>query len=76
MYSWDNGYPEPWGILTINLDKRANDCAFIDTNDNGEDIIDWIVSNDLGALTGEIGYSGFCCYPEVRFNLGKVREIQ
>jgi hypothetical protein len=67
---------EPYGVLTVNLEDFpcTGDCAFVDTNNFGDVIIDWIVQNDLGELTGRIGFSGYCVYPEVRFNLNKIKE--
>ena len=30
MVAWEDGYPEPWASLTVNLDgKRQKDCAWI-----------------------------------------------
>lgn len=69
------GYPEPWSDLTVNLGVPCKEnCGFIDTNNNGNGIIDWLVENELGELTGRIKASGFCMYPEFRFNMEKLRE--
>lgn len=66
---WDEGYPEPWSDLTVNLSvKCEDDCAFIDVNNNGEAIIDWLVENNIAVPTGRVEASGFCLYPEVHFN--------
>ena len=65
-----DGYYEPWSNLTVNLGiKCAENCAFIDTNNNGDGIIDWIEMNGLGMETGRIRQSGFCFYPEFEFNM-------
>lgn len=65
-----DGYYEPWSDLTVNLDtKCAENCAFIDTNNNGDEIIDWLEAHGLGTTTGRYKASGFCVYPEFEFNM-------
>lgn len=64
------GFYEPWSDLTVNLGiKCEENCAFIDTNNNGNDIIDWLEANGLGTKTGRYKPSGFCVYPEFEFNM-------
>lgn len=76
MYSWEDGCPEPWDLLTVNLNGiREKDCAFIDTNHNGMEILAWIVRYGLAVPTGRHGHSGFCSYPEYRFKETVLREI-
>lgn len=61
----------PYATITVNLPyERVTDerCAFIDEN-NLPDIWLWLVMNGIAETTGHIGYSGFCSYHEVRFNL-------
>lgn len=71
----EDGYPAPWSDLTVNLSvKCAENCAFIDTNNNGEEIIDWLVKNKLGKPTGRIRASGWCIYPEFKFNVEQLME--
>lgn len=71
----EEGYPEPWSNLTVNLSvKCADDCAFIDTNNNGDEIITWLVSNKLGKPTGRIKASGWCTYPEFKFNVDELMK--
>ncbi len=68
MNDWASGEEEPWNVLTVNLDSVCpKDCAFIDTNNNGEDILAWIERHGFAAPTGNYGYSGYCIYPEYRF---------
>lgn len=75
MICWDNEYPEPWGDLTVNLDCECDEnCSYIDTNDNGNDIVDWLIENNLGELTGRKESSGFCTYPEFRFNIEELKK--
>lgn len=75
MFCWDNEFPEPWSILTVNLDvKCKSNCAFIDTNNNGDSILDWLKENKLGKLTGYYEYSGFCLYPEFIFDMDEIQK--
>lgn len=76
MYSVGEDYPEMFSILTINLEDfpTEENRAFVDTNNLSYEIIDWIIDNNLGELTGRIGLSGYCSYPEVRFNLDEINK--
>ena len=62
-------YYEPYGDLTVNLHKLPENQAYIDTNNNGVEIIDWLIENKLGKFTGQYGYSGFCAYPLFEFDM-------
>jgi hypothetical protein len=75
LITHEEGYAEPWQNLTVNLSvKCADDCAFIDTNNNGDEIMTWLVSNKLGKPTGRIKTSGWCVYPEFKFNLDELMK--
>ena len=50
------------------------DCAFIDTNNNGDSILPWLVRNGLAVPTGVLGRSGYCVYPEFRFRDSALKE--
>ena len=67
---------EAYGILTINLEDYPTygNKAYVDTNNLGDEILQWIEDNNLGQPTGEIGYSGFCVYPEYKFNLDEINK--
>lgn len=70
MLCHDDGYPEPWSDLTVNLSiKCDDDCAFIDTNNNGEGILLWLTLNNIAMPTGRTVQNGFWVYPEVKFNM-------
>ena len=70
LISHDDGYPQPWQNLTVNLSVRCKpNRAFIDTNNNGDEIVDWLISMKLGHLTGNLMPSGWCVYPEFEFNM-------
>ena len=66
----------PYGVLTVNLEEypTRENRAFVDTNNYGNEIMDWIIENNLGTPTGRIGFSGYCAYPEVEFNLDNIKE--
>ena len=73
----EEGYPEPWSNLTVNLDKSfrcKENCAYIDTNNNGDGIIDWLETNGFGEQTGRLVFSGFCIYPEFKFNMEEIMK--
>ena len=60
----------------MNLGKRvAKDCAFIDINNLGNDILSWIEKNGLGSPTGRNEQSGFVVYPEYRFDPERLKEL-
>lgn len=76
LITHEEGYPAPWQNLTVNLSVKCNDgCAFIDTNNNGDEIIDWLIEHELGILTGKERASGWCVYPEFMFFMDKLREF-
>ena len=66
----------PYAALTVNLvnEKCRENCAFVDINNLGPTILEWISVNKLGTPTGKYGKSGFCVYPEVKFNMDEVRK--
>ena len=66
----------PFATLTVNLDESAHcneDCAFVDTN-NCPWAEKFIRDNNLGAPTGKTAHSGFCMYPEYKFDLSKLQQ--
>ena len=75
MVTHEEGYPEPWSDLTVNLSVPCEpNCAFIDTNNNGNEIIDWLIKNKLGHLTNRIKGSGFCWYLEFEFDMEELMK--
>ncbi len=72
LYTLDDGSLEYYGDITVNLPecKRSSGCQFIDTNNNGTEILDWLEQNDFGKRTGNQDVSGFCSYPEFNFYKG------
>lgn len=75
MITEEEGYPELFGSLTVNIDEPAPDyCGYLDTNDlsNAEK---FVTENGLGEFTGLTGRSGYCEYPLYLFNVDKLREL-
>lgn len=72
LYAYDEEFKQiiPWQNLTVNLSIPCKpNRAFIDTNNNGNEIINWLEQNGLGFATGKLMPSGFCIYPEFEFNM-------
>jgi hypothetical protein len=64
---------EPFSTLTTNLSvKLPPNQAYVDTNNNGIEVIDWIAQNGFGHTTGANLRSGFCIYHLVEFDLAKL----
>lgn len=65
---------EPFARLTVNLAEWTlpNDKAFIDTN-NCPWAEKFIADNKLGRPTGITGTSGYCTYPQYRFDMEKLK---
>lgn len=76
LADWSSGVPEPWGDLTVNLGYSVEkDCAFVDVNRLGENVLAWIEKNALGKPTGRTERSGFVTYPECRFNAERLQAL-
>lgn len=72
MFEEEDGIPFPFATLTVNLDKKLpGDVAFVDTN-NCPWAEAFIEENGLGSPTGRLGQSGFCFYPQYKFDLSKI----
>lgn len=74
----EDGYWEPYASLTVNLPVeplRPNE-AFVKCFDENQGLMDFILDNKLGkVLPGQEGYSGFCAYPKIAFDMEKLREF-
>ena len=75
VQAWtDDG--EPFAVITVNIpDEELSDdescTAFIDTN-NIPEIDNFLIDNEIAEPTGRFVQSGFCAYPEFKFNLEKL----
>lgn len=75
LVGFEDGMPEPYGNLTVNIDAPTPDyCGYLDTN-NLSNAEKFVVDNDLGEFTGLTGRSGYCEYPLYLFNVDKLREL-
>lgn len=71
----EDGCPEPYGNVTVNLLKSVPAyCAFVDTN-NMPELEDFLVKNRIAEFTGIEQQSGFCSFPLYLFDLEKLREF-
>ena len=76
LQNWTHGEPEPWGNLTVNLGiLMGQDCAFVDVNNLGNEILPWIEKNGIAVPTGRTRLSGMVFYPEYRFHGEKLAEL-
>jgi len=66
---------EPYADITVNLPeyKSGPDCAFVDTN-NFSQAEKLIAEYKLGEPTGRYARSGYCTYPEYKFNMDEIRK--
>ena len=66
---------QPYADVTVNVGRLPYLHAAIDTNNNGEKIVDFLTENGFGALTDQVMLSGYCEYPVFKFSeeaLGKI----
>ena len=75
LYDICEGDLEPFSNFTVNLPEYKSDsnCAFVDINNFGE-AENLIRAYKLGEPTGRYGRSGYCTYPEYRFDLDEIRK--
>lgn len=77
LYSKSEEGLEPWSVLTTNLGEfvSVKNAAYIDTNNNGAKVIDWLVKNGFGLETPLTKHSGFCEYPLFVFDEDMLKRI-
>ena len=75
MATAEDGFPEPYGDVTVNLLSSVPPyCAFVDTN-NMPELEDFLVKNGIAEFTGLMQKSGYCSYPLYQFNVEKMRGL-
>ena len=75
MMAVDDGFPEPYGNVTVNLSGTVPAyCAYIDIN-NMPEAEGFLVENGIAEFTGMTKGSGFCTYPLYCFDLKRMREL-
>lgn len=72
-----DGVWHDWDTLTVNLIpcERGPNYAFLDTNNCGQDCVEWLIQYGFGRPTGITERSGFCTYPEFQFSEEKLRTV-
>lgn len=66
----------PLSRLTVDTGELCSkDCAFIDINNNGPKILDWLADNGLAVPTGRVARSGYVEYPEYKFDAAVLRVL-
>lgn len=68
-------YWEPYGTVTVCLYVGCGDnCAFVDTNNlPGIDTV--LEKEGIAKKTGRVLQSGFCVYPEMKFNTNILKQM-
>lgn len=75
MTTVEDGFPEPYGDVTVNLLSSVPPyCAFVDTN-NMPELEDFLVKNGIAEFTGIEQRSGYCSYPLYLFSAEKMRGL-
>lgn len=74
LYMFTDNIIDLWQTITVNLESVPEGFAYIDINNCGESIIQWLTANDFMEPTGEFLTSGFVSYPLYKLNLPKIRE--
>lgn len=72
----DSGFMSPYCDITVNLPDETltgESYAFVDTN-NAPFLPRFLAENGLAEPTGLFGFSGFCAYPEYRFNMEEIHK--
>lgn len=69
---WDH-----YGDVTVNVTENSLPYLFsaIDTNNNGQNVVDFLVENGIARPTGIDLQSGFCRYPVMEFEAGMLEKI-
>ena len=74
LFDYSGEEPEFLFDITVNLDKKCEpDCSFVDIN-NWPNVDKWLMYHGFANPTMEWESSGFCWYPEFRFNIEKLHE--
>ncbi len=75
MTTVEDGFPEPYGDVTVNLLGSVPPyCAFVDTN-NMPELEDFLVKNGIAEFTGLKQKSGYCTYPLYLFDMETMRRL-
>lgn len=69
----EDGFEEPYAMMTKNFVKLKPNMAFVDVN-NLPEVIPFITNNNLGKIMSTRFTSGYCIYPLVEFNMEEVKK--
>lgn len=76
LYLGNSDFSDFWGSLTTNLSGiRPPDCAFINIQEYGNEILSWIEENKLAEPTGQLRQVGGIEYPEYCFFPERLLEL-
>ncbi len=75
FFDLDFGGFEPFTDLTVNVGALPYLHSAIDTNNNGQQAVDFLEAHGFGKKTDFSIPSGFCLFPVFKFNEDKLREI-
>lgn len=71
----ESGEREFFCRATVNIRSLPYLHSALDTNNNGDKIVDFLEMNGFGKAIGVSLESGFCVYPVFKFNKAKLRSI-
>lgn len=74
LYEKESG--EMYGVVSVNLCPLLPNFAFVDTNNMGENIIDFLKENKIATSTGTYRQSGWCRFPLYEFDMGKLTPVK
>ncbi len=76
LIGWEKNESYPVATLTVNIpDENISgiNCNFVDDN-NLPFICSFIEKYKLGEPTHNLAFSGYCVYPEYKFNLDEIKK--
>lgn len=73
----EDGDLMPYAMLTVNLPREAvkPNEAFIKDFDENQGLLQFVLDNHLGTLCPERGFSGFCSYPKIAFDMERLKDL-
>lgn len=65
----DHGWVEAYADVSVNIEFLADSYRIaIDTNNLGDEMVDFLVENGFAEETGRVLHSGYCNYPVLEFD--------
>lgn len=75
FYDEEEQYADHFSDVTVNVDQLPYLSSTVDTNNNGQKIIDFLEQYGLGKKTEMEVPSGFCWFPVFHFNAKAIRDL-